>query len=148
MKHSVVALSFTLFLSVLGIPFNGIAQESNDEIGNYCISEAEDGMVISAKWKYEKWFKRGKRVLCLTVENTNGKTSSANFLINFYRGGVVAETITVEDLCVKGAKTKKGRGDGLCFKSEEFSNEELMADDFHWKIEDIEVTIGAICEDG
>ncbi|GAB4383285.1 MAG: hypothetical protein Kow0075_15390 [Salibacteraceae bacterium] len=126
------SLIFVSLLTCLAAP------KAYSQFGNrYKEYHNEAGIVIYGKWKYAKPFKQGPLILCLKVENSSGETRSVSFDVNYYNIATVSEVIEFRDLCLKPGQKLKGRKHGLCLQSEEFTNEELFSEDFHWKIESL-----------
>lgn len=112
----------------------------------YKLYASEEGIEVYARWEHEKMFHKGPMLLCICVKNTTESAVTTSMDINFYNVAVMAESSSVEALCIPAGKKAKGRKAGLCFKSEKFSNEQLMEEAFHWKVEEIKVTEEAGCE--
>lgn len=112
----------------------------------YQLYHTENGVEVYARWEHEKMFHKGPVLLCLQVKNTTESAVEVSMDVNFYNVAVVAETVSVEGLCVPAGKNAKGRKAGLCFESEKFDDDQRMSEAFHWKVEDMEVTQASGCE--
>ncbi|MEQ9188132.1 MAG: hypothetical protein RLP15_10385 [Cryomorphaceae bacterium] len=137
---AIVAFFALLFVAPLTIR----GQEHSGH--KYALYESQDGIEVHGIWKHEKMFHKGQMMLCLKVINTNPSAATVAFEVNFYKGALLAETFVVEGQCIASKKKLKGRRDGLCLGSEEFSNDALMDDSFRWSIEELDVVHVEACE--
>ncbi|GAB5539775.1 MAG: hypothetical protein Salg2KO_18780 [Salibacteraceae bacterium] len=133
MKYLVVLV----FLLVAPVAFAG---------HGYNLYHSQDGVEIYGKWRYEKPFRQGNRVLCLKVVNKNNVDVMVDMDVNYYHVAVINETFSLEDLCIAAGSKVKGSKDALCFVSDAVGNGELVQEEFHWKIEDVEVDLSANCD--
>lgn len=140
-KYLVVSACLALFFAA---PFMVYGQEHSGH--KYALYESQDGIEVHGIWKHEKMFHKGQMMLCLKVINTNPNAATVAFEVNFYKGALLAETFLVEGKCISSKKKLKGRRDGLCLVSKDFSNDELMDDSFHWSVEELDAIQVEACE--
>jgi len=135
MKTSVA----TLLLLVLGSS-SLFSQEALKEKLN------QEGVVITYEWKpSDKKDADSKLQLCLVINNTNEHAVNMEFIVEFYLKGEVYEESLAQKFCLKPGKQIKGKKYGLCWISEEVSNEEINGTDFKWEIGELKMKKTEAC---
>ena len=122
-----------LFLSGLLIVFStSLLRSQNME---KLIKFDSAGVVVSYHWSpSDKKDAESPRQLCLEVTNANEYTVKMTFTLQFLIDKEVFEEGVSQSYCVKPGKTLKGKKYGLCWISEEISNQEMDSPSFSWDI--------------
>lgn len=118
-----------LALIVLLTSLSAVSQD------DYKLITEEDGVKVYAKWGREKWLKKDSpKVLLTWVENTTDKDVIYKIGMEFFYQTTLSETFPTQEFCVKSGKSKKGKLDGVYYKSCDLSNEQIMSDDFDYSV--------------
>ena len=94
-----------------------------------------DGVKVSHIWEQsDKKDANSLLQLCLIISNANSYSVKMEFTIVYYFKGEIHEETLIQKICLKAGKHIKGGKNGLCWISEELSNEEIQSSDFKWEM--------------
>lgn len=100
----------------------------------------QDGVKVTYEWKpSDKKIADSQLQLCLVIDNTNEHSVKMEFIVEFYLKGEIYEESLAQKFCIKPGKQIKGKKYGLCWISEEVSNEEINGSDFKWEIGELKL---------
>ena len=129
MKKSITAL-----LTIVLVSSFAFSQETLKDKLN------KDGVKVTYEWKpSDKKDPKSKKQLCVVINNTNEHYVKMAFAVEFYFKGEVHEESQTQKICLKPGKVIKGRKYGLCWISEELSNDEIAGDDFKWELGELKL---------
>lgn len=136
MKASIVVL-FTFILATSSI----YAQEELKE------KLTKDGVIVTYEWKpSDKKDPESKLQLCVVINNTNEHAVKMAFTVEFYFKGEVHEESLIQKMCLKPGKKIKGKKYGLCWISDELTNEEINGSDFKWEMGELKIEKKDACK--
>jgi hypothetical protein len=136
MKTSIAA-----FLALLVWSGSIFSQEALKEKLN------KDGVKVSYEWKpSDKKVADSPLQLCIVIDNTNEHFVKMEFTVEFYLKGEIYEESLAQKFCIKPGKQLKGKKYGLCWVSEEVSNEEINGSDFKWELGELKLEKIDSCE--
>ena len=122
-------LSITVLLVIILSSTSLFSQETLKEKLN------KEGVIVTYEWKpSDKKDPDSKLQLCVVINNTNEHYVKMAFTVEFYLNDEIEEESLNQKFCLKPGKQVKGKKYGLCWISEELSNEEINSADFKWEL--------------
>ena len=105
-----------------------------------------DGLKLSYKWGTAKDTNgETKKALLIRSENTNDYAVSYTYTIDMYYEGILRETTTIEDECLKAGGVSMGKLNGIYFIPQRFTEEQLESSDFNLQFNNISADKIAEC---
>jgi|GEM_PF-1777968 hypothetical protein len=102
---------------------------------DYTLITEEDGIEVYAKIGREKWLdKESSKILLIWVKNTTDQDVIYEVGAEFFFKMALQETFPPQQFCVKSGSSKKGKLDGIYYKSCDLSNEQIMGDNFDYEV--------------
>ncbi|MBE9468603.1 MAG: hypothetical protein IMY72_09855 [Bacteroidetes bacterium] len=100
------------------------------------------GLVFYYKYSHSNFLnKKSPLRLILKIENTNSYNVKVNFVVDYYWIAIIsANSEKPRTYCIKANKNIKGRYHKLHFSPFEFTNEQMLSDDFFIELSGIEIT--------
>ena len=104
--------------------------------------QEEKGVVFYYKYSHSNFLnKKSPLRLILKIENTNAYNTKVNFVVDYYwKAMISANSEKPRTCCVKANKSIKGRYHKLHFAPFEYTNEQVLSDDFFIELSGIEIT--------
>ena len=134
-------LSITILLAIILSSSAIFSQETLKEKLN------KDGVKITYEWKpSDKKDADSKLQLCVVVNNTNEHAVKMAFTVEFYFKGEIHEESLIQKMCLKPGKKIKGKKYGLCWISDELTNEEINGPDFKWELGELKMEKKDACK--
>lgn len=100
----------------------------------------KDNVELSYKWKRTKLFdKTSPKVVLIKLENENDYSALISFKADYYLDGVLEETNTITDFCMKANKTYRGKINGIILETEKLNNGDFRQDGFKLEFNDIKI---------
>ncbi len=109
--------------------------------------ESKEGIDISYKWKHSKILKKDSPLkLILKIKNSNDYNTQVNFTIDYFWQAIRNASSEPNTICIKSNRTAKGRMKKLGFDRAEFSDEEVLSDEFTLDVSGLEIKIVDRCK--
>lgn len=106
----------------------------------YEVFKEVSGVEFSTRWVKEKWYKRNSdKVLSIQVVNKNDYDVTYTMGIEFFQNTVMVESSPEKEYSLKAKKRVKGRLNGVMFKPEKLSQEDIAAKKFELELSGLEV---------
>ncbi|RLD59957.1 MAG: hypothetical protein DRJ01_10530 [Bacteroidetes bacterium] len=104
--------------------------------------QEEKGVIFYYKYSHSNFLnKKSPLRLILKIENTNAYNTKVNFVVDYYwKAMISANSEKPRTCCVKANKSIKGRYHKLHFEPSEYTNEQVLSDDFFIELSGIEIT--------
>jgi hypothetical protein len=100
-----------------------------------------EGVEIQYRWANSSFFDKSSPLeLRLKIKNTNDYPVTITYDLEFYMGPVLEETSDETELCINPKLAKTGRINGMFYRSQTLSNQQLESDQFSWEITNLEIT--------
>lgn len=133
MKKLLISTFILLF-----IVSNGFSQNQN----KYKKLQNEKGIVFYYKYSHSNFLnKKSPLRLILKIENTNPYPVKVTFVVDYYWKAMISSNSEKPKTCfIKANKTIKGRLHKLHFSPFDFTNEQILSDDFFVELSGIEIT--------
>jgi hypothetical protein len=129
-----VKLILILPVVLLLLNINLLAQKNYDPLTK------EDGIDISFRWGHSKILKKDSPLmLFLKIQNSNEYHASVTFTVDYYWNGIRKASSEPNRLCVKSKHTAKGRIKKLTFDRAEFTDEDLLSENFSLDVTGLEI---------
>lgn len=119
----------TVFLALLTfISLNAFSQ--------FCYTDHStvDNVEISYKWKEVK---DGHTELRLKLKNRNPHAVNISLEADYYLSGILKESSSLENFCLKANKMVAGKFNGVIFTATGISNEDLKSEEFSLEFNNI-----------
>ncbi|MFZ6052328.1 hypothetical protein [Halocola ammonii] len=118
-----------LVLFALLFTMQSFAQE------DYQLITEEDGVEVYAKIGREKWLdKDSPKILMIWVKNTSDEDVIYEVGAEFFFKMALQETFPPQEFCVNAGRSKKGKLDGIYFKSCDLTNEQILGENFDYEV--------------
>ncbi len=123
---------------LLVVVSNSFSQSKN----KYQKFQDEQGVIFYHKYSHSNFLsKKSPLRLILKIENTNPYPVKVNFIVDYYwKAMISANSEKPRTCCIKANNTIKGRFHKLHFAPFEFTNEQILSDDFFVELSGIEIT--------
>jgi hypothetical protein len=132
------------FLAVAAVSFLFVFISSSQESSaqrRYVDHSTAEGVEIQYRWANSSFFDKSSPLeLRLKIKNTNDYPVSISYDLEFYMGPVLEETSDETQLCINPKLAKTGRINGMFYRSQTLSNQQLESDQFSWEITNLEIT--------
>ncbi len=107
----------------------------------YEVQSKTDQVELSYKWKRTKLFdKSSPKVVLIKLKNENDYAALINFKADYYIDGILEETNTITDFCMKASKTYRGKINGIILQTEKLNNADFEKENFKLEFNDIKIT--------
>lgn len=103
--------------------------------------QEKEGVIFYYKYSHSSFLnKKSPLRLILKIENTNSYNVKLNFVVDYYwKAMISANSEKPRTCCVKANKSIKGRYHKLHFAPFEYTNEQVLSDDFFVELSGIEI---------
>lgn len=109
-------------------------------LAQYDVYKEVNGVEFSTRWVKEKWYKRkSDQVLSIQVINKNDYDVIYTMGIDFFQNTVMVESSPEKEYTLKAKKRVKGRLNGVMFKPEKLSQEDIVAKKYELELSGLEV---------